>query len=527
MARTFIDQETQVHNSSAYVDNNAPGATLESGAANLQDDLDNIRSILNLHLRADQSLNWYDDLTAPTTFTGEGEAKRGVDEVNQDLHDVERKRILRDVHSLTDIAVPAAQNWVTLSTGELPSQTTAAVGSVTTLGTVVAAHGTTFDIHDLTEVAGANAINPKNLVAIMDGATRDPILSAGRTVYGLLQGEGGLTDGDTISDTTPDRVQISFVRLNATGDDLEAVPVGDIQGKTINYCYRERVGFEDLNEQDFLKGAVVDTPAGTTVTRQGSYDGQGATPVDLTTNATLDLEGAGLAWAIRDDAEANLFSIVEGSAGGTSQVNVHADVDEFDVDAAVNDFANGATLNSGGTRPVLVGVNDGLVETSAGDLEVKAANELILNDTHLTSEATWTGPGVKLTDDTGEVTAYEAQFGGEVSLFNALVQAATAAARTKGVAAVNGNITANTNATGAGGSPNLDAQLPDYSAVSFTADVDVYVNGVLQRNGADASANHDVYPGDTPANGDLKFEYNLKFRSGSNPDVVTMIVNGA
>ena len=76
---------------------------------------------------------------------------------------------------------------------------------------------------------------------------------------------------------------------------------------------------------------------------------------------------------------------------------------------------------------------------------------------------------------------------------------------------------------GVGGGTNLDAQLGDYSSVTFLTDVDVYLNGALLRNGANAAANNDVYPGTSPANGQLKFEFGLVASPG-NPDVITMII---
>jgi hypothetical protein len=60
-------------------------------------------------------------------------------------------------------------------------------------------------------------------------------------------------------------------------------------------------------------------------------------------------------------------------------------------------------------------------------------------------------------------------------------------------------------------------------------DVEVFINGQLQRPGADAAANNDVYPSAVAAEqatGDFYCEYNLKFRGGTNPDVVQMIVYG-
>lgn len=521
MPRTFIRQETQIRRSDAYIDGTTPSeAAFETNPVNIEDDLNNIRSQLH-NLMKVQAGNWWDDLATPATFTGEGETQRGVDNLNTDLHELERKRALKCVWNIVSISVPATQNYVILGAGELPANTTAAVGAVTTLGTVVAPHGGSFGTsHSLAEVSGSTAINPKNLLDIVDATSRDPLLSGGRRVYGLLHGESGVTDGVTITDTTTTRVQISFVRLNAAGNDLEAVPVADIENQSIDYCARERKAFDDLTEEDFLGGAEVDVPTGSTVTRQVAYDNQGATPVDLTNNATLDLEGAGLTWLIRDDLEANLFGVVEGSAGGTSQVNIYAGVDEFDVDAAVNDFANGVTVNSGGTRPIAVGVTDGIIETTAGILEVGSADDLILNDGNMTAEGTWTGPGVKVSDTTAEVTAYEAAFGGEVSLMNALVQAYNSGSRGSKVYALHDVATtaADTDVGGVGGGTNLDAQLPDMSGGNFLTDYDVFLNGELMRPGADASANHDYYPGTSLPNGQLRFEFVLRLN-----DVICVI----
>lgn len=524
MPRTFIRQDDQIASTLetiiGYNDNVSPAATMESAAVSIADDLNNVRSVLNLHKIANQSGNWYDDLVAPVTL--ETGIKRGIDALNSGLHLVEKKRVLRAVFGLTDVTVPATQNYKVLLIGELPTNTTAAIGAVTTLGTV-AAYNAGFAAHSLAVVAGPNAIQPKNMMEIVDGSTRDPILSSGRTIYGLFQTESN-TDGTTMTGTTPVRAQISFVRLTATGDGLEAVPVSDIENKVVNFSTNERVRLEDLNEADFLRGATIDTPTGTTVTRQVAYDNQGTTPVDLITNATLDLEGPGLVWKIRDDLETDLFNVIEGSAGGTSEVKLGIDVDIFNVDAVVNDFRTGIRANTAGSRPIRVGSTDGVIESTAGDLGLTAAGEFAFVDVNKAG-STYAGQ-LKLSDTSVEWDNYETQFG-EVSLLNAIVQASKQENRTKGVALVTpANIAANANVTGAGGTPNIDAQLPNYAAVaSFVADVDVYLNGVLMRNGADSSANHDVYPGTSAANGDLMFEFGLKGVGGSK-DVITMIVWG-
>jgi hypothetical protein len=511
MARTFIRQDTQIRSSDVYSDAIAPTeAVFETNPVNIEDNLNHLRSQVH-NLMKVQGGNWWDAMGVPATFTSEGEVARGTDLLNTDLHELERKRVLRCVWSLASIATGAGDAVVILGAGELPGNLTAALGAVTSLGTVVAAHGATFGNHSLALVAGSTAISPKNLVNIVEAATRDPILSAGRTVYALLHAESGIADGTTITDTTTTRVQLSFVRLNAGGTALEIVPFADIESQNVDYCYVERVGLDDLNEQDFLGGANIDVPAGANINRQASYDNQGTTPVDLTNNAVLDLEGAGLSWTIRDDLEASLFSIVEGSAGGTSQFNIHSDVDEFDVDAIVNNFAAGATLASGLAAPIEVGVTSGLLRTTAGDLQIRGTGELILDDGNLIAEGTWAGPGVKLTDTATEITDYEAAFGGEVSLFNAIVQAYNNSARVaKTYANVSSTTLADVDVGGTAGGANLDAQLPDMSGGNFLTDYDVFLNGELLRPGADASANNDYYPGTSLVLGQLKFEFVVK-----------------
>ncbi len=624
MVRSLFRQGTQIHKSDLYVDNAAPASTMESAAVNLEDDLNNLRSIASL-LRDVQTGNWYDDLVAPVTF--EGGTKRGVQNLNQELHDLERKRVLVQVFNINDVPVgtlatgtlTATANFAngeTVTTGsktytfqtvltnvdgnvligasasdsldnliaainlgagsgtlyaaattantfvsalagagdtmvlsariggtagnayattetatnasfgaatlsggansnvavltlasQLPSNTIAAIGAVTTRGTVAAAHGGSFGAHSLTLVGGANALSPKNLTPIVDSVSHDPILSSGRVVYALFHTESS-TDGSTITMATPTRAQLSFVRQNALGTALEAVPAADLAGMIVHYSAIERKALEDLNEQDFLRGSTVDVPSSTTVTRQVAYDNQGTTPVDLTTNATLDLEGPGLAWRVRDDLQANLFGVVEGSAGGTSEVQVNADVDVFNVDAVVNDFANGLRVGTAGQR-INVGETAGVIEsTSANDLRILGAGELFLDDGNQTG-STWaqTG-GLKLSDTTAEWNAFEAAFG-EVSLLQAITLAYTQGNEQKSFHVVTANVNADLDISLAAG--NIDVAFPDMSSGSFLNDYDVFVNGQLQRPGANSAANHDVYPGSTltPAAA-LRFEFKLK-----------------
>jgi hypothetical protein len=625
MARTFLRQDTQIRNSDLYDDTLAVGVTLESGQTTIEGDLNAVRSQAKRALWADSVGNWYDDINTPVTL--DPGTKRGLRDLNSDLHLLERKRVLVSVANLTDIVVPAAAsatgsfnstgafangetitigtqtytftspfvnaannidasgtvaqthenlrraingngiagtnygtgtpvntdvtatdgatsntftavsagtwaNTVVLSTTaanatvsgatltggagdvvvftapQLPANTTAAIGVVTTRGTV-AAQNTTFGSHSLAEVAGTTAVAPKNIVEIVDGQTRDEILSSNRVIYALFQTESA-TDGSTMTGTTPNRAMISFVRLNAAGDDLERVPATHIAGRTINYASVERKALEDLNEQDFLRGAILDNLGSTTVTRQVAYDNQGTTPVDLTTNATLDLEGAGLVWKIRDDLQADLFVVTEGSAGGTSEVQIATDVDTFNVDAAVNDFDQGIRVDTGGQR-INIGETAGLIEsTSTNDLRVLGAGELYLDDGNQ-SGSTWAQTaGIKLSDTTQEWDDFETAYG-EVSILRALYLAANPPSSRGTKVYANVTVTTPANGNVSLADSNLDVALPDMSGGSFLTDYDVFLNGELLRPGADSSANNDYYPGTalTPA-AQLKFEFTVK-----------------
>lgn len=511
MGRTFIRQDTQIRKSDVYDDTIAPSlANYETNTVHIEDDLNSLRSqvasIINRSGAAFPGGDWYADLAAPITF--ENGTQRGINGLNQQLHDLERKRVLVTAYQIVDVTVGAGNNYVVLALGELPANTTAAIGSVTTLGTV-AAYNASFGSHSLAEVTGSTNISPKNLCQVIDSVTHDPILSDQRQIFALFQTESN-TDGSTMTGTTPNRAQLSFVRVNAAGNDLEAVPVADIENKVIHFASATRKALEDLNEQDFLRGAELDVPSTSSSTRQQVYNNQGTTPVELTTNALLDLNSAGIYWTIRDLANADLFKITEGSGGGTSTIQFAGDVDTFDNNAVVNDFVAGVTVASGLTRPIRVGVSDGILDTSAGDLEVRAFGELYLDDGNQTGSTWAQTAGIKLSDTTAEWDAFEVAFGGEVSLLSAITSAYNKDRAAKVYSVVTAaSIAAGLDVSFADG--NVDTAFPDMSGGSFLTDYDVYLNGALLRPGANSSANNDYYPGTslTPA-AQLQFEFVLK-----------------
>jgi hypothetical protein len=521
MSRTFVRQDTQIRNSDLYDDTVAAGSTLESAPTNIEEDLNALRSQMKRAIWDDGAGNWYDDI--PTINA----KKRAIRDLNFDLDDIEEKRFLFRAQVMTDVTVANGQNYQVLSAAGSETPTVAAaVNGGTAQGAVVATLAGDVGSHALTEVAGPDAISPKNLVLIRDAVTGDPISSSNREIYGLLQAESGTADGEAFNDTTK-QVQISFVRINATGDDLEAVPVIDIQDKVINYAYVRRVSLDNIPEYAFLTGVFLDqVPTSTSVTLDNAIDNQvgPATQTDrnidwrITDTFTLKFQDSGGA---RD-----LLAILPNAAGDEIEINTD-DLDINNVNRA--DFLNGARFDSGGTG-IDVGDVAGVISSTAGlslvsnganDLNLTAGQEITFVDTNK-GGSTFAG-ALKLSDTATEWSNYETLYG-EVSLLNAIYQAGFKENRHKTVAVVTSNTAANADVGGVGGGTNLDAQLGNYSGVAFLTDVDIFLNGVLLRNGADASANHDVYPGTSPANGQLRFEFAVK--AGGNPDVITMIIYG-
>jgi hypothetical protein len=414
---------------------------------------------------------------------------------------------------------------LSVSGSETPSEH-GAVGAVTTKGAVVA-YNSDFSNWKLVKVAGVTAITPKNLCIVRNAADGEMILSGGKDVYALLACEDA-TDDQVFDDTTK-QVELIFVRENSSGTDLEQVPGVDIGGKSINYSYVRRVDFDNLPETAFLSEVFIDQAGAVDVTRQNAYDNQGTTPVDLLTNAILDIETSGAKWEIRDTNEASLFKITENAVGSATELAIGSDVDVFNVDAIAVDFDKGITVDSGGVD-IQIGktsiANVGTIETLSGnDLRMLGAREMFLDDGNQAG-STWTQTsGIKLSDTTQEWDDFETAFGGEVSLLKAITMSMSAAARSKLTAVVSAaDIPATTLIEGPGGpgTANISADLCDYRTLTFDTDVDVYINGALQWNG---SAN-DVYGSAVTAEqqyGCFYANFNLRYRGGTNPDVITMI----
>jgi hypothetical protein len=407
------------------------------------------------------------------------------------------------------------QHTLVVASSETPTET-AAVDAGSANGVVVKVLGSgVIGQWSSAVVTGQNAINPKNLVILRDAGNDDPILSAGKEVFGLIQAQNGVIDGDAFDDTTK-KVQLSFVRESVSGNHtLEHVPADDMGGKVINYMYVRRINLDAIPEQVFLTGVFVDQSAAVDVTLNNAIDNQSGPATQ-----SQDIE-----WRIDDTktlkfqdstGAANIFLLSPNSGNDLAQFNV----DTFDVNNVNSaDFLNGAIFDSSGT-PINVGVTAGQIDaaakltvatTGSNDLALKAGQALWMTDSYRAGSTSLTD-GLKLAASSAEWSAFETQYG-EVSLLAAITAASQKDAHQKLSGIVTTTVNAGTNVTGG---TNLSATLQSYATITdFASDVNVFLNGQLLLGAAGAT--DDVYPGTTPATGDLKFTFKLKTN-----DVVTM-----
>lgn len=542
MAQTKIRQSSQIFQSDVFDDAVAAGPTLESGADSLQDDLNALRSQMN---RLQGGINWYDALVG-----------RSVETLSTDLLGLEQKPLLYRAQLITDISVPAGQNYVILDPNifEAPTQV-AAVGNATTEGAVVAFNAT-FGTATLAQVTGPTTLQPRNLCVIRDAITGDPILSGDKIVYGLLQSQSAV-NGHTFDDVN-NRVQITFVREDIAGEQLELVPVADIESNTINYAYVLRVFFDNLPQDAFLMGVFVDVGgAGGGSTLQSVIDAQGGTTVNSLNDTTVSFGSSTYGWTFTTGsggftefgydqghrtriASTENFTVELGSlstafqVGNSNMLSTYFRVAE-DISGAVAQFTVGdwsVTHNTAATfsNELRAGIANNYVSLGAlgqarveseggSDLILSGSLELLLNDSYK-DLSSWGGSanGIPLADSAGDWDAYVDTVG-SVSILAGIAEAALNASREKLTAVVTAaTIPANTDLQNG---VNIDAPLPAYTSGNFVSKVDVYLNGQLMRNGADAAANFDVYPGTDPSSGEIRFEFDLVVG-----DVVTVIRYG-
>lgn len=415
MARTKTRQDTQIRSSDSYDDSLVPGASLETAATNLENDLNAIRSQVSRILG--QLLPWTSDI--PSLLNIDGETKqRDLETLNIDLSGLEVLRILQQRDEGYKVTVLSGANYQILSAAEAPSEAIAT--GATSLGAVCAVSPGSFDQHALDIVAGDQG-RPKNLVELRNAAG-ESIYSSDRVVYGLLQVEGTATDGATFDDTVGgNRAKLSFVRTTATQDGLEVVPTPDIENSVVQYRYFRRVRLEDLIEG--VTGVPFATAApsggGAALDRQDAYDAQGTLPVDLTTDAFLTLTSA--IWSIESSSRVLMRASDDQGPGGLGTFYIGAPY--LNSDAEFNQFNTGVEVDLGATRISIAADTSGWVE-SAGVLGIRGNSDVRFDDQYRADGSSlWVDTaGIQLAGAVSDWNDYRGEYG-EIPILRAIFDA--------------------------------------------------------------------------------------------------------
>jgi len=479
-------RQKQIKKSESYLDTMLPGlATMVTGSTDQESDMNALRSQSKL---VKGTTNWYDDLS---TINGK---KRSISGLNTDLNTIETKHIIAFKQLLTDVTVGNGNNYVALNvTGlQAPSETAGVSG----VGAVVSvlANGE-YGSNRLTVVAGANALSPKNLVQIVDSTTKDSIKSGEHEIFGLIQAEDGVVQGDTFNDTDK-RIQISFV-INNGSDALVACPVSAIENKVIEYLYPDRVEFSNLPEDvSFPFVRFGESASSSDITLNQAISNQGASAVTQVTSVNLNMTDETL-WNFRDSTGTDNILQVSASAVGDS-VSVTGEF--FSTESAQFDFIRQA-IEVGSTQGTISTTGNLTFSNNGGDLTLDAGQEIFLDDQNKTA-STYSGT-FKLSDTSGEFDTFETNFG-EVSLINALNQAysnvtsfTVAVYEIDSSIAVNGNFAPSSHTL-------LSGTVPNWTTATL-ADAKIYLNGVRLVHGAA----YDFEAGTIPANGDIEFNVAL------------------
>ncbi len=483
MAITKLSQ-TQIRSSRSFDDTIGAGlATMVTASTDSQYDNNALRSQVK---RLAGSTNWYE---SPST---------DIATLNTAVGDIEDHSFLFDTHVLTSVTVGASDNFVVLSVSGSQAPTESAANT-TGQGAVCAylASGE-FGANRLSLVTGANALQPFNLVLIRDASTNDVINSNGQSVFGLLQGENGVVNGDTFNDTTK-RVQISFVR-DSGSNTLEAVPAVDIQGKSIKYSYITRKSLSNLPQNATLGGAFADHIAAAEVTLQNAYDNQGATAVEGSTSFAYKVGAANTYKLQNSGATIDLLS-VDGATGSEAVT--------FGANTSVSgtlDSTSSASFDTSG-QSIAIGSTTGAISSAASlsltttgatsDVTLNAGGSIAFSDSNITG-STYIGD-LPLASSSAEMSDFFTNYG-TVSLVSAINSALNTTSRSTVEYILTSDV-ANTSDFDPSSHTNINGGTdPDWSTNSISTAI-VYVNGRRLIYGS----SYDFEVGTIPADGEISF----------------------
>jgi hypothetical protein len=481
--------------------NAASIAGIESSAVDYSDFLEGILSQLKRIIHGGDSGDWHADVTSYGTLKTLGA-----------LTALNEKLTLRWRLNTTDIGAITtnAQHTLLDSAGEPPDKVIAI--ATTVKGAVAAQLAGAVGTAGLDEISGSNTLNPKNLVAIFDGTTGDPILSSGRRVWGLLQVGSAATDGNAFATSGDDQGQISFVRPNSTYDDLELVPAGDMDGETPIYAFSNRDDIDSTAEDVFRGGlASADPTQGVTVSLDAAYDGGNYITAD---GSDVDVRLADTVSFVVRKSGGNAMLQVTRTDSGTDTITVTSTTELLDVDATTTDFANDISVDSATQTINIAKTASGVIDSTAIELRATTGDAKIQAASGDLNFVTTRQASLPLDDATAG--AISALTGGP----HASVSAAIAHAMTIGGS---GGLSLSLKVFTAGSNYNQDVNIPaatlDLSSFSIDmntpsgVDAFIFLNGRLLKGG-NVTTQNDIYVGDTAADGDVKVDFPKGIKTG-------------
>jgi len=293
------------------------------------------------------------------------------------------------------------------------------------------------------------------------------------------------------------------------------VPVADIENQSVIFAFSNRDSISDHNEDEW-RGDIdaADPQAGVLISLDTAYDGGTFMEVD---GNDVDIRLADTkSWIYRKGAAGVILFQITRDDGGTDLVQIGANTDLFDNDAADSNFAQGMsldtadqTINLGKTALGVIDSSTIELRSTVGDVNLNGADDVTYQTVRETSP-------FPMDDATaGPISALS---GGPYASVSAAISAALQSGANMSV-----NVFV---AAGAFGQDvNVPAASLDLTAYSIdmntpgTVTALVFLNGRLLYGGNGAT-NNDVYAGDVPANGDLKFDFSKGIKTG---DVIITI----
>jgi hypothetical protein len=358
---------------------------------------------------------------------------------------------------------------------------------------------------NLSNVPEDFGLNPIALEAAIDlPTTLQQAYNAGQAIT-LVDSKGDLIitldDSGTAADLSIIDGGGNYITTDAANNTLDlgsATNQVDVNGNfAVTGAYTFNVG---TGQADFAGN--LDANAGLDVTGTTNLGDGGATNY-AQFGATGDLSFVGAADTIsKSDAALNIQTAAQAlnitTVGSGTLAVGSAGVLDLDGASVTLDSAGALSIDAAGATNVTVTGNNLTLSTlSSGNVILDSIGEITFGDAH------WLGTGSvdPLPFSDASNTTFTGSATGAISLIDAINQVAAVTANAMSQAdSVPGAVARDTDVTIPGG-------LVYVAGADFVSDFLIFVNGVKMRNGINAAANYDVYPGS--AVNKIRFEFKI------------------